>query len=164
MKLKSFQDQTDSVLININDVVLRCDLHHRYIDHLYLQRHAHQRVLKSKALQNVKAYDLENLFQRTHLLINDFKVPTYRIINIYRHDRNDRFVLMECAQGLRLELDKELNGIKDRSKRTYSSMYKRKPDNYYKASVVKEYLRIHKDILRTFEKATQMIHLKYNRS
>jgi hypothetical protein len=164
MKLKSFQDQTDSILININEVVLRCDLHHRYIDHLYLQRHTHQRVLKSKPLQDIQNYDLESLFQRTHLLISDFKVSGYHIANIYRHDRNDRFVLMECTQGLRLELDKELNGIKDRSKRSYSNMYKRRPDNYYKASVVKEYHRIYQDIVRTFEQATRIIHLKYNRS
>jgi hypothetical protein len=57
-------------------------------------------------------------------------------------------------------LDKELNGIKDRTRKTYSNMYKRKPDNYYKGAVIKEYLRILKEIKRTFELATRIAYLK----
>ena len=157
MKLKSFQDQTDSILINIKDMVLRCDLHQRFVDHLYLHRHSHQRVLKSKSVRNILPYDAENLLQRAHQLIIEFKIPAYHIVNVYRHDRNDRFMLLECTQGLRLELDKELNGIKDRSKRSYSNMYKRKPDNYYKAAATTEYQRIYNEVNRTFELATRII-------
>jgi hypothetical protein len=145
-------------------MVLRCDIHQRFIDHLYLHKHAHQRVLKSKPLQRIEAYDLENLLQNTYLLIGEFTVPAHHIINVYRHDRNDRFVLLECTKGLRLEIDKELNGIRDRSNRGYSNMYKRKPDNYYKGAVIKEYQRIHKEILRTFNLAKRIIQLKQNHS
>ena len=159
MKLRSFQDNTDSILISIKDVVLRCDLHQRYIDHLYLQRHSHQRVLKSKSLKTIGEYDLERLLQETNKLILEFTVPTYHITNVYRHDRNDRFVLLE-TRSMRLELDKELNGLKDRSTRTYSNMYKRKPDNYYKGAVVKEYLRILQEIKRTFELALRVLQHK----
>ena len=161
MKLHSFQDNTDSILINIKDVVLRCDLHQRYIDHLYINRHSHQRVLKSKSLQAISDYDVEKLLQETNKLILEFTIPTYHITNVYRHDRNDRFVLLE-TRSKRLELDKELNGLKDRSIRTYSNMYKRRPDNYYKGTVVKEYLRILQEIKRTFELALRVI--RYNRS
>ena len=160
MELRSFKDNSDSILIKIKDVVLRCDFHHRYIDHLYLQRHAHQRVLKSRPLQHIAYYDAEHLLQETNKIILDFTVPSYHITNVYRHDRNDRFVLLETTKSLRLELDKELNGIKDRTQRTYSNMYKRKPDNYYKGSVIKEYLRILHEIKRTFEMVTRIIQLK----
>lgn len=160
MKLRSFQGNSDSILINIKDVVLRCDLYHHYIDLLYLHRHSHQRVLKSKPLQDLTDYDLDNLLKETSQLIRDFTVPPYHIVNVYRHDRNGRFVLLENTKGLRLELDQELNGIRDRSKRTYSNMYKRKPDNYYKTSVIKEYLRIHQEIKGTFELAIRMIQQK----
>ena len=161
MKFRSFQDNTDSLVININDTVLRCDLHQRYIDHLYLQRHSHQRVLKTRILKNVIAYDLENLLKNTHQLINEFNVPPYSIQNVFRHDRNDRFILLECKQGFRIELDKELNGIRDRSKRSYGNMYKRRPDNYYKSAAIKEYQRIHHEIKRTFELAARIIQLKH---
>jgi hypothetical protein len=159
MKFKSFQDNSESILIGLKDTVLRCDIHQRSIDLLYLGRHAHQRVLKSRPLGDIATCDLENLLQHTNHLIWDFSILPYHIINVYRHDRNDRFVLLEARQSMRLELDKELNGIRDRSNNSYSNMYKRKPDNYYKASVIKEYLRIHHDIKRTFDLAVRVIKL-----
>ncbi|GJM29875.1 MAG: hypothetical protein DHS20C17_25100 [Cyclobacteriaceae bacterium] len=159
MKFKSFQDNSDSILIGLKDTVLRCDIHQRSLDLLYIGRHSHKRVLKSRQLQDIATCDLENLLQHTNRLIWDFSIIPYHIINVYRHDRNDRFVLMEARQSLRLELDKELNGIRDCSSRSYSNMYKRKPDNYYKASVIKEYLRIHQEIKRTFDHAVRMIKL-----
>lgn len=162
MKIRSFQDNSDSLLINVEDVVLRCDIHLRYIDLLYLNRHAHQRVIKSKPLQEIVAYDLENLLQSTYRLICDFAVTPHHIHSVYRHDRNDRFVLLECTRGLRLEIDKELNGIRDQSKHGYSNMYKRKPDNYYKGAAIKEYQRIHKEIKRTFNLAQRIIQLNQN--
>lgn len=164
MNLKSFQDNSDSILINIRNIVLRCDIHQRYIDHLYLHRHRHQRVLKSKPLQEVLDYDAEQLLRNTQQLILEFKVQAYQIVNVYRHDRNDRFLLLECSGGLRLELDKELNGIRDCSMRNYSNMYKHKPDNYYKSTAVKEYLRIHQEISRSFELATRIIRIRQNPS
>ncbi len=162
MELRSFQDNSHSILIKIRDVVLRCDLHQRYLDHLYITRHAHQRVLKSQPLKHIADYDIEELLQQTHALIKEFTIPTYHIINVYRHDRNDRFVLLETSGSLRIELDKELNGIKDRSRRTYSNMYKRRPDNYYKGAAVKEYQRILHEMTRTFELAVRIIRLKSN--
>ena len=161
MEFHTFQDNSDSVLIKIKDVVLRCDIHHRYIDQLYQQRHAHQRVLASKPLKAVALYDIEYLLRETNKLILEFTIPSYHITNVYRHDRNDRFVLLETTKDIRLELDKELNGIKDRTARTYSNMYKRKPDNYYKGSVIKEYQRILQEIKRTFELVTRIVPLKY---
>ncbi len=149
MELQCFADNTDSLLISVKDVVLRCDLHQRYIDHLYLHRHSHQRVLKSKRLHTILDYDKERLLQDTNILIRDFTIPSYHITNVYRHDRNDRFVLLE-TRSKRLELDKELNGLRDRSTRTYNNMYRRKPDNYYKGTIVKEYQRILKEIQSTF--------------
>jgi hypothetical protein len=146
--------------MKIKDVMLRCDIHHRYIDLLYLHRDAHQRVLKSKPLRHIAPCDIEHLLQETNRLILEFTIPSYHITHVYRHDRNDRFVLLETAGSMRLELDKELNGIKDRTRKTYSNMYKRKPDNYYKGAVIKEYLRILKEIKRTFELATRIAYLK----
>jgi hypothetical protein len=163
MKFSSFQDNSDSIVININNTVLRCDLHQRFVDHLHLKRHSHQRVLNTKPLKNVLAYDLESLLRNTHQLINEFNIPSHSIQNVFRHDRNDRFVLLECKQGIRLELDKELNGIRDRSKRSYSNMYKRRPDNYYRGAAIKEYQRIHHEIKRTFELAARIIQLKNGR-
>jgi len=160
MELRSFKENSDSVLIKLKDVVLRCDIHHRYIDHLYLQRPAHQRALTSKPLKPVAQYDVKYLLQETNKLILEFSIPCYHITNVYRHDRNDRFVLLETSNDMRLELDKELNGIKDRTARTYSNMYKRKPDNYYKGAVINEYLRILQEIKRTFELVTRIAHLK----
>ena len=160
MKIKSFKDNTDSLLINVNDVVLRCDHYQQYIDLLYLNRHSHRRALKSKPLQDIAGFDLEHMLRETNRLITRLKVAPYHIANVYRHDRNDRFVLLETNKNLRIELDKELNGIRDRSKRTYSNMYKRKPDNYYRGAAIKEYLRIHKDISRTFELAIRIIRLR----
>ena len=159
MKFKSFQDNTDSILIGLNDTVLRCDIHQRAIDLLYTGRHSHQRVLKSRSLRDVIACDLEDLLQQTNHMIWEFTIPAYHILNVYRHDRNDRFVLLEAKSNVRLELDKELNGIRDRSAKDYSNMYKRKPDNYYKASVIKEYLRIHHDIKRVFDRAVHLLKL-----
>lgn len=160
MELRQFKDNKDSILINIKDVVLRCDLHQQYIDHLHVQRHSHKRVLKSKPLQTIVDYDKERLLQDTNILIHQFTIPTYHITNVYRHDRNDRFVLLE-TRSKRLELDKELNGLKDRSTRTYSNMYKRKPDNYYKGTVIKEYQRIIKEIRTTFDLALKIIQHKH---
>jgi len=164
MKLKSFQDNSESLLVNIKDMVLRCDLHFRYVDLLYLHRHSHRRVIKSKPLQEVLTYDVEKLLQHTDQLISEFNIPAYDIVKVYRHDRNDRFVLLECVKGLRLEIDKELNGIQDRSKRRYSNMYKRKPDNYYKGAAIKEYLRIHREIKRAFDLTKHLIRLNQNPS
>jgi hypothetical protein len=164
MKLQSFKDNSDSILINIKDMMLRCDIHQRYLDLLYLHRFSHQRVIQSKPLQEIVAYDLEHLLQSAYLLICEFTVAPHHIINVYRHDRNDRFVLLECTKGLWLEIDKELNGLRDRSNRGYSSMYKRKPDNYYKGAAIKEYQRIHKEIRRTFDLTKRIIRLKQNHS
>jgi hypothetical protein len=107
----------------------------------------------------VQDYDKERLLQDTNTLIQEFTIPSYHITNVYRHDRNDRFVLLE-TRNQRLELDKELNGVKDRSNRTSGNMYKRKPDNYYKGTIVKEYLRILREIQGTFEYAIRVIQYK----
>lgn len=151
MKASSFKDNRESLILNITDMVLRFDLHQRYSDLLYTHRFAHQRVIKSQPLMAVLPYDLEGLLQEAAHLLSDFKVLPHQIINVYRHDRNDRFVLLVCHKELKLELDKELNGIKDRSRHNYGNMYKRKPDNYYRESVIREYLRIYKEQQRLFD-------------
>jgi hypothetical protein len=162
MKIKSFQDNSESILINIKDIVLRCDFHQRYVDLLYLHKHSHQRVLKSKPLKEIVAYDLNGLLLKTNELISEFSIPTYHMTNVFRHDRNDRFILVECSTGVRIEIDKELNGIRDRSKRKYSNMYKRKPDNYYRGTAIKEYHRIHKEIKRAFDMSKRILKLREN--
>lgn len=151
MNASSFKDNRDSLILNISDMALRFDLHQSYSDLLYTQRFAHHRVIRSHPLVPVLPYDLESLLHGAAHLLGEFKVLPHQIINVYRHDRNDRFVLLECHKDQKLELDKELNGIKDRSYQNYGNMYRRKPDNYYRESVIREYLRIHKEQQRVFD-------------
>ncbi len=158
MKIFSFKDNRDSLILVLSDMVLRFDLYQRNIDLLYRQRFAHQRVIKAHPVIKVLPCDLEVLLQRSHQLMQEFTLKPYDIQKVYRHDRNDRFVLLEC-QGRRLELDKELNGIKDRSSYQAGNMYRRKPDNYYRDTIVREYLRINHDHKRVFTACLSAIRL-----
>ncbi len=97
------------------------------------------------------SYDVQMLLPKARELMEYFSITPTQIGKVYRHDRNDRFVLLESNSENHWELDKELNGIKVRSIRMPGNMYKRKPDNYYRDSVIREYLRINHDHRRVFE-------------
>ncbi len=158
MKLHSFQDNLESLVLSISDQMLRFDLHHQSIDLLYTKKFAHQKVITAYPLLAVPEFDVDTLLHGATQLLKTFTIRPDQLHHVYRHDRNDRFVLIEGPQGRKLELDKELNGIKDRSSPNYGNMYKRKPDNYYRDSVIREYLRINHDQKRAFEACLKMIH------
>ena len=157
MKIFSFKDNRDSLVLVLNDVVLRFDLYQKNIDLLYTGRFAHRRVIKAQPLIRVLPCDIEVLLQRSHQLLREFTLDPHEIQKVFRHDRNDRFVLLECIRGRRLELDKDLNGVKDRSLHQAGNMYKRKPDNYYRDTIVREYLRINHDQKRIFSACLRAI-------
>ena len=142
--------------MGISDIMVRFDLQMQYIDLLYVQKFAHQRVIQAQPLKPAIKYDLEQLLPRAIELHQRLKVTPNQIKRVYRHDCNDRFVLLEIPQGF-MEIDKELNGIKLRTAQSMGNKYKRKPDHYYRDSIIHEYQRIEHDHKRAIEACLKVI-------
>jgi|GEM_PF-6162680 len=156
MKISSFRDNRDSLILAVGDIMVRFDLQMCYIDLLYVKKFSHQRVIKAQPLKPIIAYDLESILPQALELQRQLTMMPHQIKRVYRHDCNDRFALLEVSAGF-IEIDKDLNGIKLRQTRSVGNKYKRRPDHYYRDSIIMEYQRIEHDQKRAIESCLKII-------
>ena len=154
-------DNPDFFIIKRMSGVLRCDLFLRKIDLLNENDFTHTRALDAFKYEEIPAYDKEHLFKEMLALMQYFTVEPSEIEKVYPHDKNSRFAMIASRDGKRIEIDKELNGLKDQNASSFKAGYRRRPDTFFKQHVVGDYLRIFKGLQRMVELISQVI--RYSR-
>ena len=148
-------DTPDFFIIKRMSGVLRCDLFLRKIDLLNENDFTHSRALDAFEYEEIPEYDKEHLSKEMLALMQYFTVELSEIEKVYPHDKNSRFAMIAFRDGKRIEIDKELNAS------SFKTGYRRKPDAFFKQHVVRDYLRIFRDLQRMVELTSQVI--KYSR-
>ena len=140
MKIQADVQNPDSLLLEIRNKVIRCDLHARWISLLDKDSLLFRRMLALNEYREVIDYDREGIFNAFKDLIKYFTVEPATIRRVYLHKKNRRFNLLEL-DGQIIEMDREMKGFKDSTSTLFNkALYNLNArDDYFRNDVLQKY-------------------------
>lgn len=136
----------DYIMIKSGDRVLRGDLHLRSVDLLNLNNFTHRRALQASTSGELSDLDKQDMYNRLIGLMDYFTVDASKVNKVYSDSKNARFYMLE-AEGKLIQIDKELQGLKDNSDSLFAWSNYRKPTHQTsRGFVIEEYLKIIKEL------------------
>ena len=140
MKIQADVQNPDSLLLEIRNKVIRCDLYARWVSILDKDSLIYRRMIALNEYREVIDYDQEDLFAGFKHLIQYFTLEPVAIRRVYLHKKNRRFNLLESEAQL-IEMDREMKGFKDSTGTLFSkALYNLNArDDYFRNDVLQKY-------------------------